>query len=106
MSEAMWTLALALNLVRDVQAAVKPFGYHVALGGGCLNNGMSNKDVDLYFLPLADATDHLALLAFLSRQWGYPELINTNELQYGPDKHYRAKLKYRSLQRRIDAFIV
>lgn len=102
----MWTLALALNLVRDVQEAVKPFGYHVALGGGCLNRGMSNKDVDLYFLPLANDPNYLGLLMFLSKQWGYPELINKDGIMYEPEKHYRTKLKYWSLQRRIDAFIV
>jgi acetamidase/formamidase len=47
-----WYLADALVLVRELQARVWPLGYHVALGGGVLNHGYSDKDVDLYVLPL------------------------------------------------------
>jgi hypothetical protein len=47
-----WYLADALLTIRQLQALVWPMGYHVALGGGVLNHGYSDKDLDLYVLPL------------------------------------------------------
>jgi hypothetical protein len=47
-----WYLADALLMIRQLQALVWPMGYHVALGGGVLNHGYSDKDLDLYVLPL------------------------------------------------------
>ena len=52
MASSCWTLEEALKLVRALQPGTREFGYHLALGGGVLNNGVSEKDVDLYFLPL------------------------------------------------------
>lgn len=41
----------ALLLVRKLQAVAWPLNFHVALGGGVLNHGYSDKDVDIYVLP-------------------------------------------------------
>ena len=49
----MWTLEEALVLCRTLQPSVTKFGYHLCLGGGVLNIGRSDKDLDLYLLPLA-----------------------------------------------------
>jgi len=49
-----WTLETAMPLILQLQAAVRDIGYHVALGGGVLNKGKSNKYLDLYILPLND----------------------------------------------------
>lgn len=46
-----WYLADAQLLVRELQAACWPLFHHVALGGGVLNHGYSDKDVDIYVLP-------------------------------------------------------
>lgn len=47
-----WYLDEARVLVRQLQAVVWPLGYHIALGGGVLTHGYSDKDLDLYVLPL------------------------------------------------------
>lgn len=46
-----WYLSDAQLLVRELQAACWPLFHHVALGGGVLNHGYSDKDVDIYVLP-------------------------------------------------------
>ncbi len=45
-----WTLEEALILVRALQPTAWQYGYHLCLGGGVLNKGVSSKDLDLYFL--------------------------------------------------------
>lgn len=47
-----WTLEEALKLIRGLQPRIREIGYHITLGGGVLNHGMSKKDLDLFFLPL------------------------------------------------------
>lgn len=72
-----WTLEEALRLVRGLQPEAKKFGFHVCLGGGVLNTGLSHKDVDLYFLPLSEKKDaQLANLVLrLEGLWGKSEAI-------------------------------
>ena len=53
----MWTLQEALQLIRDLQPQLKPLHYHVALGGGVLNKGTSQKDLDLYLLRFDNDDD-------------------------------------------------
>ena len=53
----MWTREAAAEVIALLQPLTRQFGYHLALGGGVLNNGHSDKDLDLYFLPLDDQ-DH------------------------------------------------
>lgn len=50
----MWTLDEALDIIRRIQPKLKEINYHVCLGGGVQNNGSSDHDLDLYFLPLED----------------------------------------------------
>lgn len=71
--DKIWTLAEARALIATLQSHVRVFGFHVCLGGGVLNTGMSAKDLDLYFLPLDredQKIDPKALLAFLTSTWG------------------------------------
>lgn len=89
---------------------VTPYGYHIALGGGVLNNGSSEKDVDVYFFPLNG--EHVQkpdeLIAYLTGVWGAPEDISS----YGsvnPSYLHRKKFFLGdpgSNQRRIDAFVL
>jgi hypothetical protein len=44
-------LADVLLLVRQMQAVAWPLNFHIALGGGVLDHGYSDKDVDIYVLP-------------------------------------------------------
>lgn len=41
-----------MPLIAELQRITRPLGYHVAVGGGVLNKGRSQKDLDLYVLPL------------------------------------------------------
>lgn len=54
----VWYLSDAQTLVRELQEHIWPLGWHVTLGGGVLNHGYSDKDLDLYLLPRY-VKDHL-----------------------------------------------
>jgi len=102
----MWTLDEGVAVVRDIQEAVRPFGYHVALGGGVLNLGKSDKDLDLYFLAMdvEQGNDPHALLAFLQDHFG-TEGESITKAEY-PDSRYAFKWKFiLSTEQRIDVFI-
>lgn len=47
-----WYLPDAAMLIRELQRRLWPLCYHVALGGGVLNHGYSDKDLDIYVLPI------------------------------------------------------
>lgn len=74
-----WKIEEGLKLIRALQGRVREFGYHIALGGGVLNNGTSDKDLDLYFLPFNNPNiakeDTHGLLEWLSKLWGEPKTI-------------------------------
>lgn len=68
----MWTLAEGLEVVRGLQPESREFGYHVTLGGGVLNAGHSNKDLDIWYLPLnndSNITRPTALLQYLGNKF-------------------------------------
>lgn len=74
---AAWKLEDGLKLIRAIQTKVKTYGYHVALGGGVLNHGSSQKDLDLYFLRMNNSKikeNPDGLLRWLQEMWGkaYP----------------------------------
>ena len=100
----MWTLTEALALIRDLQSQLKPLHYHVALGGGVLNKGTSQKDLDLYLLRFDNADDGEAapLLDLLSTKWGPAKAIG--EAHY-ESANWRHKLWFSLLGRRIDVFV-
>jgi hypothetical protein len=75
-----WTLEEAVKLVRALQEPARKFNYHICLGGGVLNKGYSEKDVDLYFLSLDNKlTDIKGLIDWLNELWGEPEAIGKYE---------------------------
>jgi hypothetical protein len=47
----VWTLADALPLLREVQAAVEPLGYHTGLVGSVITKGFSHSDLDMVIYP-------------------------------------------------------
>lgn len=53
----IWTMKEALGLIQALQPETRRFGYHLCLGGGVLNKGESQKDLDLYFLTLDNGKD-------------------------------------------------
>lgn len=42
-----WELVDAIDYARYAEQVGKPLGLHIALGGGVLHNGWSDKDIDL-----------------------------------------------------------
>lgn len=75
-----WTLEDSLKIIRAVQPETRRFGFHLCLGGGVLNYGESNKDLDLYFLPMdnGEAPDPKGMLEFLESLWGSYESIGSS----------------------------
>jgi hypothetical protein len=72
--------------------SVERSGYHLTLGGSVLNKGFSEKDLDLYFLPMGQGPENpTELIQFLTKLWGtgedlfkeyakdFPEIMDTDE---------------------------
>ena len=51
MTEVVWTLAVALLFLREVQTVVELLGYHVGLVGSVLTKGFSDSDMDMVLYP-------------------------------------------------------
>jgi hypothetical protein len=122
-----WTLDEGLDLSRALQPVTRKYGYHLTLGGGVLNKGESNKDLDLFFLPMdstkpdAPKTDPAGLIEWLDGLWGVGGYIGgkvdpTTEEQrlhmalpvYEglKDSPYWTKRKYNYHGLRIDVFLM
>lgn len=103
--QPLWTIGEALQLVRLMQPLSRAYGYHLAMGGGVLNNGESTKDLDFYFLPLDNegATDIAGLQKWLTTILGSGEDIN--DPKYGPSENYAAKWKFNNNGKRVDVFV-
>lgn len=108
----MWDLDAGLLVVRMLQQDVRAYGYHVAIGGGVVDNGVSNKDLDLYFLPMGGFNDRRwrkdpeGLIRYLENLWGLSASLSNDE--YGEQKEmiYKKAVKFfRNKQERIDCFI-
>lgn len=121
----MWKLEEALEVIRAIQPAIRKFGYHLCLGGGVLNTGMSRKDLDLYFLPMhpGSVAGQPKLLAWLEGMWGPAEqmgggrvvaqpagqfgiIISAAGADYPDDPIVRWKGKFNYTGLRIDVFIL
>lgn len=102
-----WSLPLALVLIKELQPKVKAYNYHLALGGSVLNNGSSDKDLDLYFLPLdnGEITKEGSLVDFLTQRLGNFTLIIGGKEYSENNSHYTLKATFVHNNRRIDAFI-
>jgi hypothetical protein len=103
----MWTLEDGVNLVRTIQPGSRAYNYHVALGGGVLNSGHSDKDCDVYFLPLdnGDVADPIGLLDWLNSLWG--EWLPIQIEHYLGSENYSHKVKFCDVgSKRIDVFVL
>jgi hypothetical protein len=100
----MIALNTALRLIRETQATAGSFGYHICLGGGVLNRGFSEKDLDLYFLPLIEQPqDPTRLLESLEIGWGPSDPAFSGGAAQGPYLHKR---RYDILEGRVEVFIM
>ena len=91
----MWTMIDALPLIRALQPETRRFNYHLALGGGVLNTGKSDKDLDLYFLPmLPQQPEPEQLLTFLDSIWGPGKPFGGPRYSEDLNKVYPYKRRY------------
>lgn len=112
----MWTLEKALEFVRKLQPLTRLYGYHLCVGGGVVNNGNSNKDLDLYLLPLDDqnvTADYDGMLMEMEAELGPSEDIR--EMGIGRKKKdypdglwspYHSKRKFANNGNRVDVFFI
>ena len=113
-----WYMPDALLFVRALQATVWPLQHHVALGGGVVNHGYSDKDLDVYVLPLygrdedaqrtVRAIQNTTLLPAIAYAIG-----STAQLDYhgsqdaGAETCFHSSLRYEDTEgRHIDVFVV
>lgn len=108
----MWDIDSGLLVVRMIQQDVRQYGYHVTIGGGVVNNGFSNKDLDLYFLPMGgfnpnDRRNPNGLIEYLEGLWGSSQSLGKGDAHYSKvTGAYRRTCKFfRNKQERIDCFI-
>ena len=111
-----WELDEALILLRELQPKCHALQYHVALGGGVLNRGYSDKDLDLFFFPfnndvVAVVPDALreVLQATLGDEYtlGGPS-VETEDIDRAypnQERLFRARYTYRNGNKRTDVFI-
>lgn len=100
-----WSLGAALELIRAIQPELHARKYHVALGGGVLNKGVSYKDLDLYMFPFNGAETIDPLLPYLESLWGAAADIGSDREGYPPDINFQVRVKFHTGQGRIDVFI-
>jgi hypothetical protein len=103
----MWTLDESLKLIRTIQPEMKNYEYHITLGGGILNNGISNKDLDLFFLKLNNHTGQgWGLFQYLSKIMGpLIGIRDSPDYHEGDMWHYTYMYKGRYDGKRVDLFI-
>lgn len=100
-----WNLEEGLSLVRAIQPGAKGYGFHVALAGGVLNKGTSDKDIDLVFLPFNNKKypeDLTGMMEWLTKMWGIPVPIESYE--YEPIS--REELQTTKGEARADFFVL
>ncbi len=104
-----WTLNEGLAVVRLLQPLTRRVDYHLAIVAGVVNKGYSDKDLDLYFLPL-DNSEHQPepdrMKSILDALYGEGEPIADPAYDEVPGSVYRHKLIYRVDGKRVDAFIL
>ena len=106
----MWTLDQAVVVVRRLQRDVHALGYHVTLGGGVLNNGESDKDLDLFILRKNNTERQrpIEVMWAVARRLDnctYSPLRDSPD--YGPDAdfHFSEAHKVSWRGKRIDVFV-
>ena len=104
----MWNLIEASNLIQELNKHIKTFDYHVCLGGSVINNGQSNKDLDLFFLRLNGYQgQRQELINYLFKRWGILHPIRDSpDYHSGEIWYYESMLTTgRDSEKRIDFFI-
>lgn len=107
-NNSLWTLDQALEFIRKLQPLTRLYGYHLCVGGGVLNTGMSDKDLDLYLLPLDNQptlADYDGMLMEMEAELGPSEDIR-DEYPDAPWSPYFSKRKFANNGQRVDVFFI
>jgi hypothetical protein len=93
-------------LIAKLQEKVWPLGFHIALGGGVLNHGYSDSDLDLYVMPIFSRIPHNFdfLRVRLTEILGDGHSIPGSE-RY-PETIFRDQLLFTPEGKRVDVFVV
>lgn len=73
----LWTWRQGLELCRAVEAKLAPLGAHVALGGGCMVKGYSEKDLDIFVYPhlLTSSKERIDRYVVALQEMGFENLF-------------------------------
>lgn len=104
-----WTLTEALTLIRELQPIIRELDYHITLGGSVLNTGKSEKDLDLFIVPLNGYESQPQVI--MKALWD--NLGVSRALRDSPDYntedsglfHYSEAVMFNYCGKRIDVFI-
>jgi hypothetical protein len=55
MQPPLWQLSEAVEVLREVESIITPYGFHCGLTGSVLYKGESNKDLDIILYPHANS---------------------------------------------------
>ena len=69
----VWEIEEALELIRKIQPKIMAAGYYLALGGGVVNKGWSDNDLDLVAVPRSENSDIRGLTQAISHSGFYPK---------------------------------
>lgn len=103
-----WNLSDALDLIREIQPLIREVNYHITLGGGVLNEGMSEKDLDLFIIPLNGYESNAgAVMEVLNNVFGSYGRSLRDSPDYGPDSfpHAKEMKMFDYPGKRIDIFV-
>jgi hypothetical protein len=105
---ALWTLGEAAYLVGELEPLVRELNYHTLLGGGVLHHGFSDKDLDLWFMPLNGyESDPQKVYPLLKDTFGMLKSIRDSpDYAAGEPYHVREMLYGHYCGKRIDLFIL
>lgn len=72
--QPLWTLQDGLTFIRAHQDTFKALNYHIGLAGGVVNNGRSDKDLDVTVMSMCNQRpdDYSGLLALLRSTFACP----------------------------------
>lgn len=99
-----WTTEQAIKLAEKTEAILEPHGYHVALTGGCLYKGGSDKDCDFIIYP--HKSSNLKTVRFLCNRLklsGFSDFSRRDHIRYGDEK---TVFKCNWGQKRVDFIFV
>lgn len=103
----VWTLDQAHVIIAELWPLMWDLHYHILLGGGVIREGKSDKDLDLFFIPLNGYESHAHTV--LEKLWS--QLGPSKALRDSPDYHadsnfhFTEAQKFDYLGKRIDVFI-